>query len=113
MSGNFVFYVLFSCLWFAAGRIVLHQEKFRKIQESQKGNVHDPSRWTETIEVDLGDVEPFDDPDACPTSASSLEVESTKAFTSFDSMSDGGTRDITDEHIYEWEDELRTYIHAH
>ncbi|KAG2363705.1 hypothetical protein BDR07DRAFT_1403340 [Suillus spraguei] len=96
-----------------AGRIVLHQEKFRKIQESQKGDVHDPSRWTETIEVDLDDIEPFDEPDACPTSPSSLEVESTRAFTSFDSTSDAGTRDISDEHLCEWEDELRTYNHAH
>ncbi|KAG2069793.1 hypothetical protein BDR04DRAFT_1232052 [Suillus decipiens] len=112
MSGNIVFYVLFFCLWFAAGRIVLHQEKFRKIQESQKGNVHDPSRWTETIEVDLDDIEPFDDPDDCPTtddcptSPSGFEVESTKPFTSFDSMSYAGTRDITDEYHCEWEDEL-------
>lgn len=113
MSGNIIFQVLLFCLWFAAGRIVLHQERFSNIQESQESDVNDPSRWTQTIEVDLDDVERFDDPDAYAMSLSGLEVESTNVSTPFDSMSDAGTRDITDEHIYEWEDELRTDIHAH
>lgn len=99
MSGNIIFYVLLSCLWFAAGRIVLHQEKFRIIQKSQKGGVNDPSRWTQTIEVNLDDIRPFDDPDTCPTSPSGSEVESTKASTLFDSMSAAGMKDITDEHL--------------
>ncbi|KAG1822872.1 uncharacterized protein BJ212DRAFT_1541251 [Suillus subaureus] len=60
-----------------AGRIVLHREKFREIQESQEGGINDPSQWTQTIEVDLDDIRPFDDPEACPTSPSGLEVEST------------------------------------
>lgn len=104
MSGNIIFYVLLSCLWFAAGRIVLHQEKFRKIQESQKGDVNDPSRWTQTIEVDFNDIRPFDDPDVCPTSSSGSEVESTEVSTSSEFMSDAGTRDIADEHLCEWDD---------
>ncbi|KAG2364299.1 hypothetical protein BDR07DRAFT_1608207 [Suillus spraguei] len=95
-----------------AGRMVLHQERFRNIQESQRGDVNDPSQWTETIEVDLDDVEPFDDPDAPPMSPSGLEVQSTNVSIPFDSRSDAGTRDITDEHLYKWEDELRT-VHAH
>jgi hypothetical protein len=97
MNGNIIFYVLLSCLWFAAGRIVLHQEKFRAIQESQKGDVNDPGRWTQTIEVDLDDIMAFDDPDTCPTSPSSLEVESTKVGTPFDSISNTETKDIADE----------------
>jgi hypothetical protein len=101
MSGNIIFYVLLSCLWFAAGRIVLHQEKFRKIQESQKGEVNDPSRWTQTIEVDIDDFMVFDDPDACPMSPSGLEVESTEVATPFDSISNAGTKDIADEHLWE------------
>ncbi|KAG1845903.1 hypothetical protein DFJ58DRAFT_800229 [Suillus subalutaceus] len=107
MSGNIIFYVLILCLWFAAGRIVLHQEKLRKIQESQMGDVNDPSRWTQSIEVDLDDIAiaSFDDPDACPPSPSSLEVESTEVSTPLDFMSDAGTRDIADEHLYEWEED--------
>lgn len=93
MSGNIIFYVLFSILWFAAGRIVLHDAKFRKIQESRKGDINDP-RLTQTIEV-----EPFDDSDEFPTSPSSFGVESIEVSTPFDSMSDAGTRDIADEHL--------------
>ncbi|KAG1885029.1 hypothetical protein F4604DRAFT_1729108 [Suillus subluteus] len=98
MSGNIVFYVLLSCLWFAAGRIVLHQEKFRIIQESQKGGISDPSRWTEMIEVNLDDISPFDDPDVCPTSPSGSEVESTKVST-LSTLSAAGMKDIADEHL--------------
>lgn len=116
--------VLLSCLWFAveckilggnslphslfqAGRIVLHQERLRrKIQESRKGVVNDPSQWTQTIEVDLDDdIMAFDDPDLCPTSPSGLEVESTKVATPLDSISDAGTKDITDEHLWQWEED--------
>lgn len=104
MSGNLVFYVLLSCLWFAAGRIVLHQERFRKLQESKKGSANDPSRWTITIEVDLDDMIPFDAPDIYPESPSDLKVESTQVST-FDSVSDLGTRDITDEHHCELEED--------
>ncbi|KAG1738550.1 hypothetical protein EDB19DRAFT_1714295 [Suillus lakei] len=104
MSGNLVFYVLLSCLWFAAGRIVLHQERFRKLQESKKGSANDPSRWTITIEVDLDDMIPFDAPDIYPESPSDLKVESTEVST-FDSVSDVGTRDITDEHHCELEED--------
>jgi hypothetical protein len=86
---------------FQAGRIVLHQEKFRAIQASRKGVVNDPSQWTQTIEVDPDDIIAIDDPDACPTSPSGLEVESTKVATPFDSTSDAGTKDITDEHLWE------------
>ncbi|KAG1874279.1 hypothetical protein F4604DRAFT_735814 [Suillus subluteus] len=107
MSGNIIFYVLILCLWFAAGRIVLHQEKFRKIQESQMGDVNDPSRWTQSIEVDLDDIAiaSFDVRDARPPSPSSLEVESTEVSTPLDFMSDAGTRDIADEHLCEWEED--------
>lgn len=105
MSGNIIFYVLLSCLWFAAGRIVLNQEKFRKIQESRKGVVNDSSQWTQTIEVDSDDIMAFDDPDVCPTSTSGLEVESTKVATPLDSISDAGTKDIADEHIWQWEED--------
>ncbi|KAG2113910.1 uncharacterized protein F5147DRAFT_834866 [Suillus discolor] len=94
MSGNIIFYVLFSFLWFAAGRIVLHHAKFRNIQ----GDINDP-RLTQTIEVDPDDIRPFDDSDACPTSPSDFEVESTEVSTPFDSMSDAGTRDIADGHL--------------
>ncbi|KAG2055162.1 hypothetical protein BDR06DRAFT_1020411 [Suillus hirtellus] len=93
MSGNIIFYVLFSLLWFAAGRIVLHHAKFRKMQESQKNDINDP-RLTQTIEV-----EPFDDFDACPTSPSSFGVESIEVSTPLESMSDVETRDIADEHL--------------
>ncbi|KAG2030566.1 hypothetical protein BDR03DRAFT_1017008 [Suillus americanus] len=119
MSRNIIFYVLLLCLWFAVeceilgghslphslfqiGRIVLHQEKFRQIQESQMGDVNDSSLWTQSIEVDPDDIASFDDPDACPTS---LEVESTEVSTPLDSMSDAGTRDIADEHLCEWEED--------
>ncbi|KAG2143762.1 uncharacterized protein EDB93DRAFT_1338123 [Suillus bovinus] len=95
MSGNIIFYVLFSCLWFAAGRIVLHQEKFRHTQDIQKAVLPDPSRWTQTVEVDPDDITPFDDLDACPTSPSDLKAESFEVSTSFDSMS--GMGDIADE----------------
>lgn len=105
MSGNIIFYVLLSCLWFAAGRIVLHQEKFRKIQESRKGVINDPSQWTQTIEVDFDDMMAFDDPDVCPTSPSGLEVESTKVATPLGSISDAGTKDIADEHFWKWEED--------
>lgn len=106
MSGNITFYLLLSCLWFAAGRIVLHREQFRRIQESRMGDVNDPSRWTQMtqmIEVDLNDMTPFDDPNACPTIPSSLEVESTEVSTPFDSASGAETKDIADEHLCEWE----------
>lgn len=99
MSGNIIFYVLLSCLWFAAGRIVLHQAKFHEIQESQKGNINDQSRWTLTIEVDPDDIRPFDDPDACPPGPSGLGVESTEVSTPFDSMPNAGVRDIADKHL--------------
>ncbi|KAG1782673.1 hypothetical protein EV702DRAFT_395566 [Suillus placidus] len=103
MSGNITFYLLLFCLWFAAGRIVLHQEQFRRIQESQMGDVNDPSRWTQMIEVDLNGMTPFDDPNACSTSPSGLEVESTEVSTPFDSASGAETKDIADEHLCEWE----------
>ncbi|KAG1897172.1 uncharacterized protein F5891DRAFT_1050754 [Suillus fuscotomentosus] len=95
MSGNIIFYVLLSCLWFAAGRIVLHQAKFHEIQESQKGDINDQSRWTLTIEVDPDDIRPFDDPDACPTGPSGLGVKSTEV----SSMPNAGVRDIADKHL--------------
>ncbi|KAG1764107.1 hypothetical protein EDD22DRAFT_462971 [Suillus occidentalis] len=47
MTGNIIFYVLLTCLWFAAGRIVLHQERLRKLQASRKGVPNDPSQWTQ------------------------------------------------------------------
>ncbi|KAG2349270.1 hypothetical protein BDR05DRAFT_1056132, partial [Suillus weaverae] len=103
MSGNITFYLLLSCLWFAVGRIVLHQEQFRRTQESQMGDINDPSRWTEMIEVDLNDTTSFDDPNAYPTSPSGLEVESTEVSTPFDSASSAETKDIADEHLCEGE----------
>ncbi|KAG2346118.1 hypothetical protein BDR05DRAFT_1057758 [Suillus weaverae] len=120
MSGNITFYLLLFCLWFAveceilnghsvphslfqAGRIVLHQEQFRRIQESQMGDVNDPSRLTQIIEVDPDDMTPFDDLNAFPMSPSGLEVESTEVSTPFDSVSGAETKDIVDEHLCEWE----------
>jgi hypothetical protein len=90
---------------FQAGRIVLHQERLRKLQASRKGVANDPSQWTQTIEVDLDDIMAFDDPDLCPTSPSGLEVESTKVATPLDSISDAETKDITDEHLWQSEED--------
>ncbi|KAG1747778.1 uncharacterized protein EDB91DRAFT_1114810 [Suillus paluster] len=98
MTGNIVFYVLHPCLWFAVGCIVRNQEKFRESQKSQKGNGNDPHGWTTSLEVELDGITPFDDPDVYPESHSDLKVESTTdVSTSFDSESDVGTMDITDE----------------
>ncbi|KAG0704552.1 hypothetical protein DFH29DRAFT_910829 [Suillus ampliporus] len=105
MTGNIVFYVLLSCLWFAGGRIVLHQEKLRQSHESQKGGANDACLWTMTVEVEPDYFGPFDDPDACPASHSDLKVESSEVSTSFDSGSDVGTKDITDESLCEWEED--------
>ncbi|KAG2141860.1 hypothetical protein DEU56DRAFT_940252 [Suillus clintonianus] len=104
MSRNFFFYVLLSCLWFAAGRIVLHQEKFRENYESQKGSAHDSSRLT-TIEVDLDDFAPSDAIDGCPESASDFRVDSTEVPNLSGSELDVGTKDITDERICELDDD--------
>jgi hypothetical protein len=107
MHGNVIFYVLLSFLWFAAGRLVLHQEMFREIQESQDGDTDDTlaSQWTETIEVDLNDITSFDDSNVRPMSPSGSEVGSPEVYTAFDSLSDAETRDITDEHVCEWEED--------
>lgn len=101
MTGNIVYYVLLSWLWFAAGRIVLHQEQLRKSHESQEGDASDPSLWTTVIEVDLDEFEPFDESDACPENPSDLKVEPTEVSTSLDSESDAGTKDVVDKHLYE------------
>jgi hypothetical protein len=122
-SLNFIS-VLLSFLWFAveceilsdrslphsilqAGRLVLHQEMFREIQEFQDGDTDDTlaSQWTETIEVDLNDITSFDDSNVRPMSPSGSEVGSPEVYTAFDSLSDAETRDITDEHVCEWEED--------
>ncbi|KAG1737104.1 uncharacterized protein EDB91DRAFT_1083143 [Suillus paluster] len=83
---------------FLVGRIVINQEKFRESQKSQKSDGNDPHGWTTLLEVEPEGIAPFDDPDAYPESPSDLKVESTThVSTSFDSESDVGTTDITDE----------------
>lgn len=112
MSGNIIFYVLLSCLWFATGRIVLHHEKFRDAQESKMGGIDYPRQLTQTIEVNLDDIRPFDDPETYPTGHCGFEVESTKGSTLFNSTSGAGTMDITDEHLCKREEDNASVVRS-
>ncbi|OJA12938.1 hypothetical protein AZE42_11024 [Rhizopogon vesiculosus] len=92
--GGVVFPVMVFSFWFAVGRLVLDKEKFR--QQFQNDY--------ELTEVDIDNLEPFDDSDVYPARPFNSKVTEL-SIVAGPELGVGIEGDIADERIYDWVDD--------